>query len=189
LRTLQSSGFVAIETGTGLTNPAAPLASFVIDWLGLDRRQRADLSKLDTIQKYAYASTCRRAFVLRYFGDPAAQGATCCDGCDNCLGTQRVLNKDEPRPRKKRRQKKQKGEGTVVDPADAELFDRLRARRGEIAKRDRVPAYVVFADQTLVELATRRPRSMEAMASIRGVGAVKLEKYGREFLTLIRGAR
>jgi ATP-dependent DNA helicase RecQ len=51
-----------------------------------------------------------------------------------------------------------------------------------------VPAYVVFADRTLADLAVQRPRSRDAMAGVRGIGPAKLEKYGEQFLTLIRGA-
>lgn len=64
---------------------AAPLTRFRIEWDIIERRRRAELSKLDAMQMYAYTKRCRRAFVLRYFGDPAARSA--CDGCDICLGT------------------------------------------------------------------------------------------------------
>ncbi len=152
----------------------------------MDRRRRAELSKLQVMQKYAYATTCRRAFVLRYFGDSAADAAAGrCGGCDNCLGTKRVLEEVAPRPKKT----KEKKEAAVVGVADAELYEKLRTLRGEIARRDRVPAYVVFADKTLAELAVRRPRSRRALLEVRGIGPAKVEKYGEQFLTLISGAR
>jgi ATP-dependent DNA helicase RecQ len=66
------------------------------------------------------------------------------------------------------------------------LFEALRTLRAEIARRDGVPAYVVFPDRTLVEIAVRRPRSVEALADVRGVGPVKLERYGPQFLDLVR---
>jgi ATP-dependent DNA helicase RecQ len=88
LESLEERQFV-VWHGTGgglrLADVAAPLTRFAVDWEGLDRRRRAELSKLDAMQRYAYAKTCRRAFVLRYFGDPAARPT--CDGCDVCLGT------------------------------------------------------------------------------------------------------
>src|SRR6185437_630691 len=87
---LQARQFVAWErTGGGLrpTQSARPLSAFSMDWEALRRRRQADLSKLDAMQHYAYAKGCRRGFVLRYFGDPAARRS--CDGCDNCLGTHR----------------------------------------------------------------------------------------------------
>ncbi|HZS61779.1 MAG TPA: ATP-dependent DNA helicase RecQ [Gemmatimonadaceae bacterium] len=155
-----------------------------IDRAGLERRRRADLAKLETIQKYVYAATCRRAFVLRYFGDPALKDAGRCTGCDNCLGTNRVLTDEVPR-----RKAKPRVEASVVDAADARLLEEMRTLRREIAKREKVPAYVVFADKTLAALAVRRPRSLDELLEVRGIGHVKADKYGKQFLTLISGAR
>src|SRR5688500_3398659 len=85
---LQSRQFLTWERtggGTRLADPRAPLAHFSIDWALIDRRRAADIAKLDAVQQYAYTRGCRRGFVLRYFGDPAARAT--CEGCDNCLGT------------------------------------------------------------------------------------------------------
>jgi ATP-dependent DNA helicase RecQ len=49
-----------------------------------------------------------------------------------------------------------------------------------------VPAYVVFPDRTLAEMAVRRPRSLAALAEVRGVGPAKLDKYGERFLEAVR---
>ena len=187
LRQLEAGGVVETAVAQGLTNPRAPLSSFAIDWPGLDRRRRADLSKVETIQKYAYATTCRRAFVLRYFGDPALRDAGSCTGCDNCLGTNRVLDDEAPKPRRKARPRDEAP--AAVGAADAELYESLRTLRRDLAKRDKVPAYCVFADKTLVELAVRRPRSPSDLLEVRGIGPEKLKKYGEQFLTLISGAR
>ena len=70
----------------------------------------------------------------------------------------------------------------------AALFAELRTLRGAIAREEQVPAYVVFPDRTLAEIAARRPRSAAALADIRGVGPAKLEKYGERFLELVRNA-
>jgi len=70
-------------------------------------------------------------------------------------------------------------------PADRELFEALRQRRAELAREQGVPPYVVFHDRTLAEMATVRPRDMDQMASINGVGASKLERYGDEFLAIV----
>jgi ATP-dependent DNA helicase RecQ len=51
-----------------------------------------------------------------------------------------------------------------------------------------VPPYVVFHDRTLVEVASRRPRDMEALAQVSGIGAAKLERYGEAVLTVVRAA-
>lgn len=69
-----------------------------------------------------------------------------------------------------------------------ELFESLRALRMEIAKREKVPAYVIFNDKTLSEIAAQKPTSLEAFAEIPGVGRFKLEKYGKEFVERVRGS-
>jgi len=70
-------------SGPSPTRPAATLDAFAIDWASLERRLHADMDKLESMQRYAYTDRCRRAFVLRYFGDPAARPE--CGACDNCL--------------------------------------------------------------------------------------------------------
>jgi len=68
---------------------------------------------------------------------------------------------------------------------DPDLFKRLRAWRAAVAHRDGVPAYVVFHDRALAELAARRPADLEAMAAVPGVGPAKLARYGDELLALL----
>ena len=67
----------------------------------------------------------------------------------------------------------------------AELYDQLRALRSGIARRQSVPAYAVFSDKTLREMAVVQPRTMEALRRISGVGDVKASRYGRAFLAEI----
>lgn len=68
---------------------------------------------------------------------------------------------------------------------DRELFETLRQLRRAIANRIGKPPYVVFADETLREMARRRPSSLDGFAQLRGVGARKLKDYGAEFLAAI----
>ncbi|MQY04989.1 DNA helicase RecQ [Actinomadura macrotermitis] len=68
-------------------------------------------------------------------------------------------------------------------PAEAApVFERLRAWRGAAAKEQGVPAYVIFHDATLREIATARPASLSALGGISGVGENKLAKYGEQVL-------
>lgn len=88
LDTLQRDQFVAwkrLGAGDRIRDRRRPLSAFPIDWDALERRRKAELSKLDAVQSYAYTRSCRRGFVLKYFGDPAARKA--CGGCDNCVAT------------------------------------------------------------------------------------------------------
>ena len=63
----------------------------------------------------------------------------------------------------------------------------MKAKRRALAEAARVPAYVVFPDRTLIEMAEARPQSLDDMAGINGVGAKKLERYGNAFLEVIAG--
>ena len=70
---------------------------------------------------------------------------------------------------------------------DRALFEELRALRGRLADVRDVPAFVIFGDVSLRHMAEAFPRSMEEFSRIHGVGEVKLEQYGPEFLEVIRG--
>lgn len=77
--------------------------------------------------------------------------------------------------------------GVELAPAEAELLSRLKALRRSIAAERNVPAYVVFADKTLEEMAVEHPRSRSELAAIRGVGTAKLAAFGAEFLAVLKG--
>jgi ATP-dependent DNA helicase RecQ len=71
----------------------------------------------------------------------------------------------------------------IILPGEAEpLFEALRAWRGEVARSHGVPAYVIFHDATLREIALARPESLDDLGHINGVGARKLEAYGVDIL-------
>lgn len=75
-----------------------------------------------------------------------------------------------------------------VAEEDAGLLALLKARRRSLAEAQNVPAYVVFPDKTLIEMAEKKPATLDQMAGITGVGARKLESYGAAFLEVITGA-
>ena len=75
-----------------------------------------------------------------------------------------------------------------LSEADTELLNALRALRLSIAKERGVPAYVVFADRTLVDMARRKPATTDEFAEVHGVGAAKLRDFAKPFLTAINEA-
>ncbi len=187
------------DSGIRLADSNAPLAVFKIDWDSIDRRRAAELSKLEAVQKYAYTKACRRGFVLRYFGDPAATAR--CTGCDNCLGTTKARVAEPVKSRQQNSAKRRRGlpearksravpvtaeVGIELDPMQERLLAALRKKRIEIAREEKIPAYIVFSDRTLADLAVRRPVSLESFASVKGVGEMKLSRYGELFLAVIR---
>jgi len=77
---------------------------------------------------------------------------------------------------------------TLVRDEDAPLMSALKAKRRALAEAQNVPAYVIFTDRTLAEMAETRPAGLDDMARISGVGARKLDSYGAAFLEVINGA-
>jgi len=72
------------------------------------------------------------------------------------------------------------------EDVDSEVFEKLRALRAQIAKEENKPAYIIFGDKTLKEMAKALPKNKEAMLHVSGVGEVKFERYGEQFLALLQ---
>ena len=94
-----------------------------------------------------------------------------------------------PAARGSRRERKAALASAISSTADGALLDALKGLRSKLAKAQNVPAYVVFSDRTLVELATHRPASHAAMREIHGIGDAKLARYGDAFLDLVRSQK
>jgi ATP-dependent DNA helicase RecQ len=73
----------------------------------------------------------------------------------------------------------------ALSPADQRLLAALKDLRRQLATELQQPAYVVFSDRTLIELATRRPGSLYRLADIHGIGQAKLERFGQAFLDVV----
>jgi ATP-dependent DNA helicase RecQ len=68
------------------------------------------------------------------------------------------------------------------------LFEKLKVWRGAEARAQGLPAYVILHDSTLAEIARRRPRDLDGLAAVSGIGATKLDRYGRALLALVTPA-
>jgi ATP-dependent DNA helicase RecQ len=90
--------------------------------------------------------------------------------------------------REPRRSARVKPSQESLSGAAQDLFERLRAWRVEAARRHGVPAYVIFHDATLREIARTRPASLDTLRGISGIGARKLEAYGEDIVGLVRAA-
>jgi len=77
------------------------------------------------------------------------------------------------------------GSETNIASVDDQLLTSLKSLRLRIAKQRAVPAYLIFSDRTLLEMASRRPRNREEMAQVNGVGSTKLHEFGDMFLSAI----
>ncbi len=91
-----------------------------------------------------------------------------------------------------REKRSRKPRSTMVAPevedVDADLLAALKARRTELARANKVPAYVIFPDRTLIQIAASRPETLDDLGGIHGVGEKKLEKYGQAFLDVVTSA-
>ncbi|MEZ2333484.1 DNA helicase RecQ [Mesorhizobium sp. RCC_202] len=85
------------------------------------------------------------------------------------------------------RGRKRAAQGSVADGegVDASLLATLKTLRLRLAKERQVPAYVVFSDRTLIDMAERRPQDLDDFAEVNGVGAAKLKEFGEVFLKAI----
>ncbi|MEG0109217.1 MAG: HRDC domain-containing protein, partial [Lachnospiraceae bacterium] len=73
----------------------------------------------------------------------------------------------------------------IYKDIERDLFEKLRALRMEIAKKEKVPPYIVFSDKTLNHMCQLLPHNKEEMLQVSGVGEAKYEKYGKDFLEII----
>ncbi|CAN5372368.1 DNA helicase RecQ [soil metagenome] len=103
-------------------------------------------------------------------------------------GEQKVQLRQYQKPVKQKRTISSKSKGYVesdLSSVEQTIFDRLRWWRVETARKHNVPAYVIFHDATMREIAKARPGSLDDLRGVTGVGAKKLETYGAEIVALI----
>ena len=97
------------------------------------------------------------------------------------------LRHDPTPPRGPRRAKGARATpGDLDGAADRDLFDALRARRLELAKANGIAPFMVFPDRTLIELAIKRPADAATLETIHGIGQAKRERWGEDFLAVVR---
>lgn len=131
-------------------------------------RQSAS-QKLREMVNYCELKSCRREYLLKYFGEETEKK---CQGCDCCLGIEKI---EETRNWKRETGIKQGGD----------LFEKLRVLRKQIADKNQVPPYIIFSDATLKEMVAYMPKDEASFLKINGVGQEKLKRYGAEFLRVI----
>ena len=110
-------------------------------------------------------------------------------------GEQALVLREDDAPRKSRDRGPRGGGRSAgaapvaeLSPDDVAVFEALRSLRAELAREQNLPAYVIFHDATLREMATHRPGNLDELGEINGVGASKLERYGERMLQALRDA-
>ena len=135
---------------------------------------------------YATTRRCLRADLLQYFGE---QAPAVCGNCSNCLAPRVEAPARRPAaPKVSAAQKKVSREAArlSLSPKDEELLAALYALRKELARKEKLPAFVIFTDAVLREICLRRPQTTKDLLAISGIGEVKAARYGPAFLDLVK---
>ena len=187
--------------------------SQIDEGLAPPERRSADHARLNGLLGLAEALDCRRKTLLEYFGET---DVTCgrCDLCDSPVetfdGTTAVRkalsamlrteewfgaghlidillgNETDKIKQRGHQSLPTYGVGTEYSKAEWQAVFRQMMGR-DLAEAAKVPAYIIFTDRTLIEMAETRPVNLDQMARISGIGAKKLESYGAAFLEVING--
>jgi ATP-dependent DNA helicase RecQ len=139
-----------------------------------------------TVFRWAESGSCRHRSLVGHFGETID---VCATSCDVCLGSNVVLDaRTSPRRLRPAAAATTASMTPALDltGADHRLFERLRELRKLLAAERGVPAYIVFSDATLREMAERRPTTRGDLLDISGVGPAKLDTYGDAFLEVVR---
>ncbi len=108
------------------------------------------------------------------------------DGSRQVLKGQRKVMMRRESPKTRERERSGQRTGLSVLPQDLALFNALRGLRAELAREQNVPAFVIFHDSTLRNIAEQRPTSIDALGRVGGIGGTKLSRYGERLVEIVR---
>ncbi|WP_312325238.1 DNA helicase RecQ [Stenotrophomonas sp.] len=144
------------------------------------------------IGKYLDSRTWRSVFrqlvaagLLEVDSD-AYGGLRLTDGSRQVLKGQRKVMMRRESPKTRERERSGQRTGLSVLPQDLALFNALRGLRAELAREQNVPAFVIFHDSTLRNIAEQRPTSIDALGRVGGIGGTKLSRYGERLVEIVR---
>jgi ATP-dependent DNA helicase RecQ len=155
-----------------------------VDLSKVRAQERNNLLLLKRMTDYAYAKRCRRAYLLRYFGDHTAQAN--CGACDVCVGARLKLStataSSAPRA------------APSLSPHASLTYSELAAEelkrwRKELSKDLDIPPYIIFNDATLYGLAAALPTTEEEFLAVKGTGPARWERFGVKVTELCLLAR
>lgn len=140
---------------------------------------------LDSLIAYCEAGECRHSEILTYYKDSSRIRR--CGHCDVCdpKSSRKVLPPMQKQKAEQPLKKRKVNETHVLDGNEEFRFQDLRKWRKAKATELDLPAFVIFGDQTLKELAQKNPQSLEQLSGIYGIGDAKIEKFGRDLLLVL----
>lgn len=151
-----------------------------------------DMNRLNRMVDYCTKPGCLRAFILRYFGENAAQD---CGHCSACCGARYGEAEEIARQRRRGADGAHLGQQATAEkvgsekievPAGGDLFEQLRQVRLALSKLYHVAPFIICSDATLTSMVRRKPETLEGMRSVSGMGEIKTARYGEAFLQVIR---
>jgi ATP-dependent DNA helicase RecQ len=164
----------------------ALLAHFTKEIQDADEQQRA-WQRFRVMRRFVEEPGCRHRRICLHFGETPKWET--CQACDHCgmqldwmnVAVEPVMAEAQPR----RARTKPTPVTLTRGPVDPHLAASLRAWRSELAKAQRVPAYVILNDATLDALCRQRPRNLQQLLEVPGIGEKRAERYGQAILTLL----
>lgn len=154
-------------------------------------RERA-WERYHAIRRFAEAGRCRTREICLHFGEtPKWETCATCDVCSDgpawlALEDAEVLAESAGPSRGRRRRGEPPPPPEIEHPVDEDLKEHLREWRRSVAKRDGIPAFMVFHDTTLDDLCRRRPANRAELLHVSGIGERKAEIFGDELLAALR---
>ncbi len=141
---------------------------------------------LEALVSYSEAGECRHAEILTYYKD--AQRIKTCGHCDVCdpKSDRKILNVEPPPKVSLKKAKVSKNPVSDLTAIEEERFQNLRRWRKTKADELDMPAFVVFSDRTLKDLAHKNPQSIDELKTVFGIGESKLEKFGWDLLAELK---
>lgn len=133
--------------------------------------KRKEEEKLKLMTFYSTTTKCLRYFILDYFGEKPKFR---CGNCSNCndINIEDICGNIN----------KEANHGIEHRHIDEGLLENLKNLRKKLANMQGVPAYIIFSDAVLKEIVRKKPETMMEFSDINGVGQIKLEKYGKNFI-------
>lgn len=152
----------------------------------LEQVLEKDRERLKQMTFYCHTRYCYRKFMLNYFGEKAENFCGNCGNCQKKLAADAYQEQLERYPQHDAKVKLRKPQPVKrMKSENPALYESLRTLRNSLAKKYKVPAYVIFTDKTIKEMSMYLPQDREQFLQISGVGEAKYEKYGNEFLAEI----
>jgi ATP-dependent DNA helicase RecQ len=139
------------------------------------------------ITGFASSQACRHKRICSHFGESVKWEK--CDACDVCLGLPQSALEANPSGRAPRKRDRKRKKSAVIRTAgqslDQTLLQALKDWRLDLARQDKVPAYVIFHDSTLEAICLAKPASLAELKNIAGIGEARAARFGEQVLQIV----